>query len=200
MTEIGTRIVETVKRFKGDYESLHDKATEIPVGTPVEIRKLRTSTDNEPKILCPVCGFDYVHQQPPMIYDPETMVVGLQGIADGCVYGKSGGLYIPYEGECGHLFFVVFTDHKGQSFQTTVRPVEPLHQEDLRPVIDAIMETLLITHECNMPEHRNRENPVAQVMERLIEFYGRTQMKPHQKLVVSLVAGDPRWGVLRKRK
>ena len=93
-------------------------------------------------------------------------------------------------------------DHKGFAFQTTVRNIDRL--TDLRTTIPALvnetMEILKVQHESTIESMRNRENPVAGVMARFSESYGRGQTSQFKQNIVACVTGHRLWPILRKRK
>jgi hypothetical protein len=81
--------------------------------------------DDEYKLLCPKCGYDYTH-----VKHALSMSGGDEGGPDknGLIYGippvretpfRRNALGIEVLGECGHLFEIILQQHKGQTFITS---------------------------------------------------------------------------------
>lgn len=70
-------------------------------------------------VVCPVCGFEYVH-------------LDLDGVKPVDHFGSNGGLKIPMFCEDGHHWDLVLDQHKGLCFMTITNAhiVEPVAEED----------------------------------------------------------------------
>jgi hypothetical protein len=71
-------------------------------------------------IVCPVCGYDYVHV----------------GLVRELVDGKTTRTFIGFNGECGHKWDLVLVDHKGNAFAHLDNAVEE-HPAEMRTVAGA---------------------------------------------------------------
>jgi hypothetical protein len=94
--------------------------------------------DALPILCCPLCQFEYSHVQ--AVYtliggdESEGLYRGSHLVARETPYRRDA-LAVRIQGECGHLWDLVFQQHKGQTFvrvdvlKTDVKPGEELHLE-----------------------------------------------------------------------
>lgn len=68
-------------------------------------------------VVCPICGFEYVH-------------VDRSGVESVDFYGKGGALLIPMYCENGHRWNLVIDQHKGWCFMTITNPhiISPIEE------------------------------------------------------------------------
>ena len=87
--------------------------------------KLRSELFNEfHEWCCPICGYNYIHREKayPIDYSDSP---------------KTSGIAIKFNGECGHIFYIVMEDYKGNSYMTytdqnfkVIKPVVPEKPKD----------------------------------------------------------------------
>lgn len=77
--------------------------------------------DDDAYVLCPVCGFDYVH---------EGIPYTVKGNDHGDAWeGRGDLIVVPFDGECGHTWELCFGHHKGQ----TTAFVRNINKDETRP-------------------------------------------------------------------
>ena len=84
------------------------------------------SSDGMLNIECPFCGYFYVHCGQPESGDDERM----GGM-------KQGTLVIPFWGECGHRWDLIFGEHKGNTYaKIAFASLDPLSPPDTIKALD----------------------------------------------------------------
>jgi len=76
-------------------------------------------------LLCPICGFDYNHHRRIEVFERTredaptyALILPAEGVSvvSENPSPRRNALKIYFEGECGHEWYLVITQHKGQTF------------------------------------------------------------------------------------
>jgi hypothetical protein len=98
-----------------DAQQLHPQRDFCGVYTWKTVR-----TEYADKVSCPVCSFEFSHAQRAESLLGHDRTEGGKGYPGapfgGFVNARRDALAVVFKGECGHMWRIVFQQHKGQTF------------------------------------------------------------------------------------